>query len=545
MASAHGAGVDGPGRASALDSSKRACRRPWSADAAAAALVVLVLLSVWPLARVVFDMARGLMAEGMPGGAFEGAGLRRLGGSSLIAGIIAAISVMLAWPAAWVMRRRPMTWAPVVVVPMLLPMYLAYTGWGVMRSPGTMLGDHLARGSVARIRAFEHILALGSLSLWAWPIAAMVLVVGFRRISPEVFDALRLDAVSRIQRAFVVLRMMAGHVAGAWVLVGLMMLGSAVPLHLAQIDTLTMSIWLEISQSPPDVWWRSWVKAWPLLVLACAGAWVLSGRLVCVRGGGFVAQPKGGRGIWLMSSACVVWAASVAAPAVLLAWSLREWASIARFIRANDEALVRSAAVAGATGLVCAAIAGLVSMCASCGGGRRALARVVARMLVVVGLMPGVLVGVAMVSGWNSAASLRWMLDSSAVVVLGNVARYGFIAALAGWWLAESESASLRSPRRLDGAVGAWGWIRACLPWQAGGLAGVGLASAALSLHEIEAATMLDPPGHDSLSRLMLNLLHFARVEDLSAGALVVLAGAAIIAFGAAAALRATSMRAD
>ena len=48
----------------------------------------------------------------------------------------------------------------------------------------------------------------------------------------------------------------------------------------------------------------------------------------------------------------------------------------------------------------------------------------------------------------------------------------------------------------------------------------VGVAAAALSLHEIEASVIVQPPGRESLAQTLLGFLHFSRMEDLSAAAI-------------------------
>src|SRR5690606_38286480 len=72
--------------------------------------------------------------------------LHLLGLTLGVAGIIALLATTIALPAAWATR----TWrGPALVallVPMLLPSYLAYSGWGLLRAPGTALGDWLMMG---------------------------------------------------------------------------------------------------------------------------------------------------------------------------------------------------------------------------------------------------------------------------------------------------------------------------------------------------------------------------------------------------------------
>ena len=62
-----------------------------------------------------------------------------------------------------------------------------------------------------------------------------------------------------------------------------------------------------------------------------------------------------------------------------------------------------------------------------------------------------------------------------------------------------------------------------------------GAASAALSIHEIESAVVVSPPGMASLARSMLNLLHFQRYEHLSGLSLIVIAFGTLLVLASAA----------
>jgi hypothetical protein len=110
------------------------------------------------------------------------------------------------------------------------------------------------------------------------------------------------------------------------------------------------------------------------------------------------------------------------------------------------------------------------------------------------------------------------------VVVLGHLARFGFVAVLAGWWLARTEGRELREMRVMDGG-GARGWVEAGLWPRAGLVAGVGVACGLLSFHEIEATVMLQPPTSmgGGFAWKVLQALHFAREEDLVPAMLIVM----------------------
>jgi ABC-type spermidine/putrescine transport system permease subunit II len=146
----------------------------------------------------------------------------------------------------------------------------------------------------------------------------------------------------------------------------------------------------------------------------------------------------------------------------------------------------------------------------------RAWVRLTARlttMLAIFGaLVPGVFVG---------ASIARMGLDEGVGSVMAAAARTAFVGALAGLIIARTEGADERAARRLDGAGDAWGWLRANR-WRALRLSGgVWLGAWVLGLHEIEASVMVRPPGRGNLPQHLLSDLHYARLESLSAGGVV------------------------
>ncbi|MEZ6241565.1 MAG: hypothetical protein R3B57_00825 [Phycisphaerales bacterium] len=464
--------------------------------------------------------------------------------------LIGTLATALGWPAAWLLARgRGARWAPLVLTPMLVPSYLAYSGWGMLRDPGTFLGDMLSRAASdgarwAPLLAGKTFAVMG-LALWASPLAALVLASGIARRDPAAEDALRLEPASFTRRVRTTLAMHRGAIAGSAALVSLVMLGSAVPLHLSQLDTLAVVVWRELAGSSRDLWWRSWVAATPLLVVALVAGWVIGG--VLIRKGARDA-PEGPREaptprsrIGSKLGTLGVWALGVGAPVALFAWGMRDPHSLMRFWRLSGDGAISSLEVAGIVGAICLVLALALSAALAVGGrGGRLVASIGVRVMLIAALIPGVLVGAAIAEATTSVG-----LDLGLTApVMACVARGSFIVGIVACWAAWSEPPSLRDTRRQLG--GGWrAWALGALPLQAPALLGGALASAALSLHEIEATVMVWPPGLDSLSRQTLEYLHFSRMEELSAAAIWITAVGLTLALlaGALIALASTRLR--
>lgn len=509
----------------------------------AAWAVVLVAVGV-PGASAAARVVLGLSTGAGRAAAAESAGLsagawERLGWTVGAAVLIGVLAMAIGAGPAWLAARGRAWLAGIMLVPLLLPPYLAYSGWSLLRAPGTALGDWLQRAAErgagdAPIVAGQVIAVVG-LALWAWPLAMLAAMPSLARIDRQTLDQVRLEARGWRGVARRVRLALPGMAAGAGV-VAVVMLGSAVPLHVAQIETDAIRLWLILDLTAAQHRWAVWVGAWPTVLIAgVAGVW-LSGRLARALGehsgtSGGLERPS----LIPAIAGAVAWLLAVIVPLILFAMSIREGRSLRRFWVQQGEALADSATV----GLWVGGVGGVMSLCVayglSCGGARGRSARALLAPLLVAAVLPGVLVGSATLDAWSWAGA-AWVLDTPVIAVLAHLARFGAVAALAGVWLASSEPAELRALRRLEGATGPVGWVRAtgAPSWMVAG--GAGLSMGVLSLHEIEAGVIVHPPGFESIARHLLALLHFARDEQLSSAA-VWLIGLGLIPAGAAVAM--------
>ena len=463
---------------------------------------------------------------------------------------IGILATVLALPVAWVLRgglsAAAQRWCfALALAPLMLPNYLAFAGWTLVRAPGTWLGDRLERGPEWANLLAGKVLAVTGLSLWAWPAALMVLMAAFAGLPQSQVDALRLHA-GRQRVASEIVNLIRRPIAAAVLLVALMMIGSPVPLHLAQAETLGVRLMagLALTSHPGEVW----LQSWPLVVLALVAAWFISGRAAAWRGqepaDATIARP--GRAIGVGSM--LVWVAAVIVPLVLFALSLRRAASVWLFWKENAASVRDSGWIALATGGVVGAIA--LTTWAAIGIARRpsgaAAARIVLAALLVTALLPGVLVGSAVRSFFNAP----WtgglgdaMIGSGWIVVIAHAARFGFIGAACGLWLASLEPQALRDARRLAGGETLAGWWRLAAHPRIAAVVGVALAAAALSLHEIESTVQAYPASENpALAQQVLDALHYLKQEQTSAAAVGMVLMALVAAVGAAACLSVTAV---
>lgn len=524
-------------------SARRRTSRAWVALLLAAAVIVgLPLLAV----------AIGLISKKPDPSAQAAKPLPWLFAKSLVwSGLVGFFAVILAIGPAWLARAwwgsnsRWRRLGPALLIPLFSPSYLAYSGWQLLRAPGTWLGDWLERQSAqsdTAALAFGRGLAVGGLALWAWPVAMLLLVPAFRRVHPQTVEAMQLDGISGLKRIWHVGVIVRRGLLTAWTGVTLLMLGSAVPFQLAQVPTYAIEVWTQLDQHPGQL--KVWIFAWPIVVICiAAAAWIAWGQTREHAQGDESPSPEpdqltSGNAIWSRWATITALTLSVAAPLVLFATHLHSWGSVGRYLRETAQAIAAATIVSVSVGLA-TMVSTLLSWWAfsiSRPGPIARMASAFALSLFLLGLvLPGILIGSAVLRAVTTLAStwpvLAWLQDSSGALIWGHLVRFGALGVLVGAMIAWSEGREVRDLRAIDGC-GAWraAWESLLRPF-AGVILAVGVASGLLSLYEIEATILLIPPGPGSLSHTILAYLHFARDEQLCA------AGVAVIGSGVAIAL--------
>ena len=491
------------------------------------AMIVLCAVSVVVLGPVIVPMAGGLWSGRE---AFEIRSMRVLGVTVGVAVMIGFLATMLAWFPACVMAGGRGRWSGLLLVPVLMPPYLAYSGYGLVRDPSWMVGDMLTRLAVSGHTwvtiGVGRGLAIVGLAMWAWPIAALMLRPSLVRVGAAVDDAMRLEA-GGLRRAREKLRMHAAGVAGATGAVSLVMLGSALPLHLAQVETLAIDLWRRLSEAASVDWDKIWVGAWPLFGAALVGGAAIALWVGMQHRDHREDDPTPARVSRVAKVlAVVVWGASVLVPLGLFAASIRHWSSIGRFWMLSGEAVGHGAIVAAIDAGAAVLIGG--AMACAIGTGRGVWARrwviAVLSVWIVAALVPGVLIGSAL-----ARVGVGHGIAGDVLVVIGHLVRFGCVAALAGCVVGWSEPRDRRDLRWLDGAAGVRGWWLASLPWQLPVLNGAAAVVGLMGFHEIEATMMVQSPGRGNLAQQILGYLHFSRLEELSAAAAWLIGGGLVL----------------
>lgn len=433
--------------------------------------------------------------------------------------LIAGFATLLAIPIAQTLRRSRARFAALLLAPLWMPAWLSYAGLNLARAPDTLLG-----GAILDLALPDHrwaivllgrAVAVGSLVLWSTPIAALVLAATTDPEAASADELLRTERLSALQRVATRFRLHRSSLLTAIGSIFLLTVGSSIPLHLAQIETDAIVLWRALSERTPDRWGGVWISAYPELVIAVLGAaWLVRQTLNRPRPGESAqALHKPPKSIGLSIVAWSIWAVAALLPTSLMLWSLDSWASIPRWFALNHDALKASAVLSALGGLLAASAGVLIA-----GGAAsdRLLTRLIALLLagfsVFAMLIPGVLVGAAIVD---------LEMNPTVAGIAASAARTLFVGAIAGLVVARIETPDAAAMRSLDAYGDALGWIRIHSLSAVRLFVGVWIASFLIGLQEIEAATLVRPPGTQNLPQQMLSNLHYARLEQLSAGGVV------------------------
>ena len=458
--------------------------------------------------------------------------LSALTSSLLWAALISAGAVLLAWPGAWLLRTRGPALAPLLLAPLLLPNYLAFGAFNLLRAPGTLLGDlaeRLGRESPWVPLALGKVIAVGSIMIWSAPVAMLILALHLRRIDDATLEQLTLDTrhsgAGRLRARWAELlgkfSLARDGLRGSFLLVLALTLGSVIPLHVARVETLTIRVWLAMDLLPQDQQWRAWSLTLPLIAIALIAAWcsVRGIRLDTPDGQTRLSPRVATRRLWF--GAIGIAALGAVVPAALLAQHLARDGGLTEFIRGYREPLMTSGLIALVVGAASAAMMLLAWLGTLAGGASRRLVLIALALLAAGAMTPGIMLGVWLAHAVRTLAPA--LEDSAFVLVIAHLARFGVVPVALGCVLAGIESREQRDQRTLDGVRTLGALWAAAITGNTRALVGAAIIGAVLSLHEIEATVILQPPGVDTLARAVLNQLHFMRTQEFSAAGVLLL----------------------
>lgn len=459
--------------------------------------------------------------------------------SLLIALLIASLASIIALPIARVLiarstRARTML-SGLLLCPIWLPPFMIYAAGNLLRAPDTLLGRALIDYATSEpdhrwVTIWAgYAIAVFGLALWAAPVAGVLIAAGLGSRSNLYDEMLALEPIGRIKRIVFQLRLQRGVIIRAIALITVLMLGSAVPLHLAQLDTWSIVTWRQLTETPPADWGRIWVSALPMLIAAVIGARLIARMLSDTNAQHDPGSRKPEVSKSAMLIAVLIFIGAVLIPLVSMFFSLDDPRSITQFWRVNAGAVRDTGGTSLCVGLTITLIALLsANAFASPIRAHRRIAHISLMALCIIGLTPGVLLGAAIARHGVLGLDLPFLAPYWA-----SLTRFAFVGSIIGAIGAASETPDRRSARVQIAGPSLSAWCITVLPTLARPLLATLAIATLLALFEIEAAVMVTPPGIENLPQQILSDLHYARLEQLSASGVNLMSMGAAVAIAA------------
>ncbi len=414
-----------------------------------------------------------------------------------------------------------------LLAPLLLPRYLTYYAWSLLLHSPSPLAPWLTQ-NLERARAAGSVLSTLVLLLWYWPLAALMIAQGWRRVDDQTWQAARLDAAPVARWRLVALPMLRPSLLLAWCVCFVMSLAESTTFNLAgtrTIGTELERLYLETNSAQVVAW-----AAWPSVAVSVLVAGLLWRRIRQWSIEPALAPLAPPRGAWPVTLGLL--ALSLGAPVAILALSLRNLTPLWRFWALHRQELTGSLAVSSVAAVAAVLLAGGVLAVDSQRWWRRMLAGLMMVTVLLALLVPGSILGAGMVE-LSAALSLPHAVRQSWLnVSAGQATRLAGVALLVLYLGRDAQDRQLGEMAAVDGATPAQAWWHVHWPRIWPWIIASGIVVALLGLTELPASLVLLPAGAPSFARWLLNQMHYAWEQDVIFGCLVLVAAYGLLALG-------------
>jgi len=402
------------------------------------------------------------------------------------------------------------------VATLLIPPYILCYCWTVATGPHGFLGALASRlfGTIGL-----PLLGLGAsvfvLALWLWPVWTLMLAAALRSMDPALEEAGLLNASARTVLLKVTAPAVASHaIAAALVVFVLASSNYSVP-HLLSTPVYASELLSEFQASHDFARVSAVAFSYVVLILLLLSyVWSYEekafARLVYANPYDHP-SPIRFRSTVLAPLACAVILASFGVPLVeMLRGLFAGTQSLAALFAPLAREIGATLFISALAATVIAGLALPLALFASQGGPARWLIGVPSLATFAV---PGVLIGVGLIRVYNQPGPLGWVYGSFAIIIIGLLVRFLFVA-----WRVQLASFERIDPDLIDAAkvMGAGSWQ---LLWHVyvpmGGLAVAGswVLAFVLASGELAVTMNVSPPGWSLLATSLLNLMHYGRDE--------------------------------
>ncbi len=456
---------------------------------------------------------------------FSDRNLVLLRNSLLLAVGCSLLSTLLGVPLALIAARtnavRWFTAASLLVIPLLIPRYLHTVAWIHLLGPGGFLAGTTSGGEANWTVRLVYGLpgAISALSLGLFPIPALCALAALIGADQRLEEEARLDAGPFRVLLFVSLPAAMPGIVTGMVLVFLM---AAVDFGVA--DQLLYKVY------PTEVFTqfsafynekRAFASSLPLLAvcLLVIGTWRLWGmRWSPPEEGtplsGSAPLRLSGRGHFLTGFLILFPIVAAVSPILGLLACTSVEAFIEAFGTASDE-IVQSLTIGPISSFLCvtAALIGVML-----GGFYEKCGLILGALLFI---LPGPVLGISLVTFWNRPGVAGMLYGTDAMLILGMIARFLFVAMVVVRIARGSVGKQLVEQAVVDGAGRVRTFVSVILPLMLSGIAVAFVLCMTLILGELGVSVLIVPPGGTTLAVRIMTLMHYGPEPVLASSALI------------------------
>jgi len=448
--------------------------------------------------------------------------------SFALAAVIALVAVLLGWSPGRLLgtshRHKDMLLL-LLFMPLVLPRYVLYYAWTLVLSPTTQLGAFLSR----RIEIARFVGSLSSscvLILWYWPLAALLIAQGWRKIDRQIWDSASLDAAGFGIFRKITLPLLARPLLLAFGVCFVLCLSEFATFHLAGVETLgtKLAVLYEETGSeaaPVRAAWPVSIAALILAVILGTGtqSWSLSAPVATVE---FESQKRR----WIILFLLIGF--SLIAPLALLIGSITDTQALEQFFMLHLDELAWSMSIASVTAAIAYLIAfGTLSLdkIAACRFRRsgRLLSLVMRTSIFLTMFIPGSILGISLLKMLAAANAPALLRQSWFIVSAGQAGRFAGIALILLLLTRCMNEKSLSEMASLDGAGRSQIWWYIHLPYTWPLFIGSFILIVMFGMTELSATMVLLPAGLPNFAQRLLNQMHYARDQQVIASCLVLI----------------------
>ncbi|MCF7958684.1 MAG: 6-bladed beta-propeller [Phycisphaerae bacterium] len=410
----------------------------------------------------------------------------------------------------------------ILLMLLVLPRHVLYYAWTLLQDPSTGLGQFLS-ATPQRARFTSGFIASATLILWYWPLAALLISQGWRKIDREILDSAHLEAGMLTTFKAITLPLLSRTLFMAFGVCFVLALSEFATFHLSGIQTVgtELAVMYQLTGSEGVLVRASWPIGLAAVILS-----VMIGRRTLRWN--LSTSALGHRPVktppvqWVIIMLLVLF--SMILPLGLLVGHIRNFVEFKRFFALHSDGLLWSLLIA-VTGAILACLLAIGPVVGNAGKKQslwnRGSRTLIKSSLLLTMLIPASLGAVGLlkmlsICGLSSGLGQHWLIVSAGLAM-----RYGGMMLIIMLLAHNLIDRPLAQMAQLDGGTPfqiGWHvhWPR-LWPMVAGGF----MLVVIFGMTELSATMVLLPAGLPNFSQRLLNQMHYAREQQVIASCVI------------------------